>query len=166
MLKLFIRNRQIIKAGPNCFYDLRREFSHPRQFPLTFITHPFMKPHEPAIATDDFIIRQSCKITADDVRSLRRLIAELDNKRKIAKSRGHSDLAEGVRSLALVLSSPEVTEAKDPLPQHLAEAGAALHYVLKGVDLIPDSVPKLGLADDEIIVTRVLQRNPELHEKP
>ena len=70
---------------------------------------------------------------------------------------------QGIAALGTWLSSAEVTDAADPLPPHLAEAGAALRYVLKGVDIIPDSVPGLGLADDEWIVRRVLQRNPALH---
>jgi uncharacterized membrane protein YkvA (DUF1232 family) len=34
--------------------------------------------------------------------------------------------------------------------------------VLKGIDIIPDTLPELGLADDEWIVSRVMQRNPQL----
>lgn len=116
------------------------------------------------MATDDYIVRQSLTMNADDLRGLRRLIVELDHKKKAAESRGHHDLAAGISTLSVLLSSPEVTEAIDPLPPHLAEAGAALRYVLKGHDIIPDTVPDLGLADDALLVTRVLQRNPRLHE--
>ena len=121
-----------------------------------------MKHPEQAVSTDEFIIRQSSSMTADELRGLRRFVAALDQKKKEAESRQHAKLAEGMATLGTWLSSSEVTDAADPLPQHLAEAGAALRYVLKGVDIIPDSVPGLGLSDDEWIVGRVLQRNPSL----
>lgn len=121
-----------------------------------------MKTPEPAVSTDEFIIRQSRDTTADELRGLRRFIAALDQKKKAAETDGRPELAVGIATLGTWLSSAKVTDATDPLPAHLAEAGAALRYVLKGVDIIPDSVPGLGLADDEWIVTRVLQRNPAL----
>jgi len=121
-----------------------------------------MKRPEQAVSTDEFIVKQSDSMTAEELRGLRRFVAALDRKKKEAKSRQHNELAEGMAALGMWLSSSEVTDATDPLPQHLAEAGAALRYVLKGVDIIPDSVPGLGLADDEWIVSRVLQRNPSL----
>lgn len=121
-----------------------------------------MKTHEQAVSTDEFIVKESRELTADDLRGLRRFHTALDQKKQDAVVRGHDVLARGIASLEGVLSSEEVTHAENPLPGHLAEGGAALRYVLKGVDIIPDSVPGLGLADDEWIVERVLQRNPGL----
>lgn len=121
-----------------------------------------MKAPESAVSTDEFIIRQSRDTTADELRGLRRFIGALDQKKRAAETDGHPELAQGIATLGTWLSSAEVTDATDPLPAHLAEAGTALRYVLKGVDIIPDSVPGLGLADDEWIVARVLQRNPGL----
>lgn len=121
-----------------------------------------MKSPEQAVSTDEFIVKQSGSMTADELRGLRRFVAALDQKKKEAESRQHTELADGMAALGTWLSSSEVTDATDPLPQHLAEAGAALRYVLKGVDIIPDTVPGLGLADDQWIVGRVLQRNPSL----
>jgi uncharacterized membrane protein YkvA (DUF1232 family) len=121
-----------------------------------------MKTPEPAVSTDEFIVRQGRNTTADELRDLRRFIKALDQKKKAAAAGGHPDLAQGVATLGALLASQAVTDATDPLPPHLAEAGAALRYVLKGIDIIPDAVPGLGLADDEWIVNRVLQRNPVL----
>jgi hypothetical protein len=121
-----------------------------------------MKTPEEAVSTDEFITTQSRSVTADELRGLRRLIGMLNQKQKTAETYGHHDLAQGIATLATILGSADVTEADDPLPPHLAEAGAALRYVLKGIDIIPDSVPGLGLVDDEWIVVRVLQRNPSL----
>ena len=121
-----------------------------------------MKTPDQAVSTDEFIVANSRCFTADELRGLRRFVGALDKKKQAAESQGHHDLARGIARLGTMLASPQVTDATDPLPRHLAEAGAALRYVLKGIDIIPDSVPGLGLADDEWIVVRVLQRNPEL----
>ncbi len=122
-----------------------------------------MKTPEQAVSIDEYIASQSRSITADELRDLRKFAPALDAKRKEASAQGHGELAKGIALLADVLGSSPVTNASDPLPGDLAEAGAALRYVLKGVDIIPDSVPGLGLADDEWIVARVLKRNPSLH---
>lgn len=121
-----------------------------------------MKSPEKAVSIDEYIRLQSLGFTADELRGLRRFHAALEEKRRAAHAQGHSDLARGIDMLERWLGSAAVTAAVDPLPQHLAEAGVALRYVIKGVDIIPDSVPELGLTDDAWIVARVLQRNPSL----
>lgn len=123
-----------------------------------------MNTPEKAVSIDEYIQAQSHSMRADELRGLRRFDAALDKKRKEASAQGHGDLAQGIAALAAVLGSGSVSDASDPLPTNLAEAGAALRYVLKGVDIIPDSVPGLGLADDEWIVARVLERNPSLRQ--
>jgi hypothetical protein len=42
------------------------------------------------------------------------------------------------------------------------ELASAVEYLVKGFYAIPDSVEEIGLADDEIIVRRITERNPEL----
>ena len=58
-----------------------------------------------------------------------------------------------------VLESPSVQRTKDPLPTWLAELGFAASYLLKRFDLIPDHVAGIGLADDALILQRVIERN-------
>ena len=124
-----------------------------------------MKTTEKAVSLDEYIRAQSTSITADELRGLRKLVTALESKQSEAAAQGHVDLSKGIAVLGLVLTSRAVTEASDPLPDDLAETGAALRYVLKGVDIIPDSLPEIGLADDAWIVARVLERNPRLHER-
>ena len=45
-----------------------------------------------------------------------------------------------------------------------AEAGVAAYSILKGVDIIPDSIPEIGLTDDARILARVFERNSSLRE--
>lgn len=121
-----------------------------------------MKTPEKAVSIDEYIQAQSLSITADELRGLRKFAPALEAKRGEAGSQGYKDLAEGIAVLSAVLNSRAATDATEPLPRDLAEAGAALRYVLKGVDIIPDSLPEIGLADDAWIVARVLERNPGL----
>jgi uncharacterized membrane protein YkvA (DUF1232 family) len=41
----------------------------------------------------------------------------------------------------------------------LRETGFAAAYFLKKFDLIPDHLPEIGLADDALILRRVIERN-------
>jgi Protein of unknown function (DUF1232) len=47
----------------------------------------------------------------------------------------------------------------DPAADMVGEAAFALLYFQRGADLIPDSIPGIGLLDDEIIVRCVLGRH-------
>lgn len=116
----------------------------------------------PAVSLDEYIERKAPSVRADDLRNLRKHIGALRAKLELAESRGHDELVKGVELLMAVLESPEVARSRDPLPASLAEAGVAAVYLLKGIDIIPDSIPDIGLADDEWIVARVIARNPTL----
>lgn len=50
------------------------------------------------------------------------------------------------------------------MPRQWVEAGGDVDYLVKGFDAIPDAVEGIDLADDEIIVKRVMERNPDLAE--
>jgi len=99
---------------------------------------------------------------AEGLRGLRGLTGAIMAKLLTEQGRQHHDLHQGVKRLVAVLESDEVAGAGDPLPQHLAEAGVAARYILKGADIIPDWMPEIGLTDDARVVARVLARNPEL----
>ena len=57
------------------------------------------------------------------------------------------------------LEAAALVNATDPLPRCLAEGTFAAQYLLKEDDLIPDSVPGVGLADDAILVKSVVARH-------
>lgn len=119
-------------------------------------------PFEKAVSLDEYISSQRESIERSDLLGLRKLIPALQEKSLLAQASGYPDLIKGVEVLTDLLLSEEVEASGDPLPTHLAEAGVAARYLLKGIDLIPDSLPKIGLADDAWVVARVFQRNPEL----
>ena len=66
--------------------------------------------------------------------------------------------------LVRTLESTAVENVVDPLPNWLAEVGFASSYLLERYDLIPDHLPGIGLADDILILQRVIARNQsDLH---
>ena len=69
------------------------------------------------------------------------------------------DCGKRSTSSSSFLESPAAQQAKDPLPRWMAETGFAAGYLLKRFDLIPDQVAESGLADDVLILQRVVRRN-------
>jgi uncharacterized membrane protein YkvA (DUF1232 family) len=123
-----------------------------------------MSPLNPgkAISIDEFIESEVENYNASDFLSLRDHVDALRSKMQTEQAQIHFDLQQGVELLIRWIESDQVEALQDPLPAHLAEAGVAAAYILKGVDLIPDSIPEIGLTDDARILARVLERNPEL----
>lgn len=115
-----------------------------------------------AVSLDEYIESERAGMTAARLRELPCFSARIFAKLATEQARQHGDLHEGAASLMRLVASEEVVRCKDPLPAHLAEAGVALAYLLKGVDIIPDSIPEIGLTDDARVVARVIERNPEL----
>jgi uncharacterized membrane protein YkvA (DUF1232 family) len=123
-----------------------------------------MSPLNPgkAISIDEFIESEVENYNASDFLSLRDHVDALRSKMQTEQAQIHFDLQQGVELLIRWIESDQFKGLQDPLPAHLAEAGVAAAYILKGVDLIPDSIPEIGLTDDARILARVLERNPEL----
>ena len=115
-----------------------------------------------AISLDEFIETERASMTAGRLREISGFSARIFAKLATEQARQHHDLHEGADRLMRIMASEQVARCADPLPAHLAEAGVALSYLLKGVDLIPDSTPEIGLTDDARVVARVIERNPEL----
>ena len=132
--------------------------------PLThraLVIMPHQNPSQ-AVPVDTFIDRESSLVDAAALRKLSTLVERLIEKSQTDQARCHYDLVEGIGILAAFLRSDACATAVDPLPPAFAEAAAAGYYILKGRDLIPDSIPEIGLTDDARILARVLDRNPEI----
>jgi uncharacterized membrane protein YkvA (DUF1232 family) len=101
-------------------------------------------------------------MSAEKLKQLAGMTRQMREKLTTDQARQHFDLHEATDVLVRLLESEKVANCEDPLPVALAEAGVAAAYLLKGVDLIPDWVPEIGLTDDARVVARVLSRNPGL----
>ncbi len=136
--------------------------------PLTHRARIIVSPLNPgkAVSIDEFIETEAAAFQAADLIGLRRHVEALRGKMESEQARVHYDLVRGIELIIALIESPEIDECSDPLPAHLAEAGIAANYLLKGVDIIPDSIPEIGLTDDARIVARVLERNPVLLANP
>jgi uncharacterized membrane protein YkvA (DUF1232 family) len=108
---------------------------------------------------DEYIEDQRRQVNSIDLRVLQTFSGRLLDKLKETNANEYARLPEAVHSIVRVLESPAARQAKDPLPAWLAEVGFAAGYLLKRYDLIPDHVPEIGLADDALILQRVIERN-------
>ena len=123
------------------------------------------KTPEQAVSLDEYIESGRPSITADNLRELGRHLKAFERKAEQAAAEMRSDLLRGIRLMVDLFGSQELADLRDPLPDDVAELGVAAHYLLKGFDLIPDSLADIGLADDEWIVVRVMERNPGLRQR-
>jgi uncharacterized membrane protein YkvA (DUF1232 family) len=108
---------------------------------------------------DEYIEEQGQQVNSSDVCVLGTFTGRLLDKLKETNANEYPGLREAVQLIVRVLESPAAQQAKDPLPRWLAEAGFAASYLLNRYDLIPDHLPEIGLADDALILQRVIVRN-------
>jgi uncharacterized membrane protein YkvA (DUF1232 family) len=108
---------------------------------------------------DEIIEVEAQHVNSTDLRVLENFSGRLLDKLKESNSDMYPGLREAVQVIIWVLGSPAAQQAKDPLPRWLAETGFAAAYFLKRFDLIPDHLPEIGLADDTLILQRVIERN-------
>jgi uncharacterized membrane protein YkvA (DUF1232 family) len=108
---------------------------------------------------DEYIENQRQEVRSTDLRVLGTFTDRLLDKLKETNASEYPGLTEAVHTVVRLLESPAARLAKDPLPPSLAEIGFAAGYLLKRFDLIPDHVAEIGLADDAIILQRVIERN-------
>ena len=69
--------------------------------------------------------------------------------RKVSHQTNESHLANQLQFLSLVVEDQVV---RDPAGEVVGEAAFALLYFQRATDLIPDSIPGMGLLDDAMIV--------------
>jgi uncharacterized membrane protein YkvA (DUF1232 family) len=70
----------------------------------------------------------------------------------------YRNLADQLQFLSLVVEEQII---RDPAGQMVGEAAFALLYFQRATDLIPDSIPGMGLLDDAMIVRIVLGRHEQ-----
>jgi Protein of unknown function (DUF1232) len=111
------------------------------------------------LTIDEFIEDRRQYLNSIDVRGLGAFSGRLLDKLKGIKAAAYPGLREAVHVIVRVVESPAAQRAEYPLPRWLAETAFAAGYLLKEVDVIPDHLPGIGLADDALILRRVIERN-------
>jgi uncharacterized membrane protein YkvA (DUF1232 family) len=106
----------------------------------------------------NFIERQARSVS---IRDINRLIVDLPALReRFAKipMETYPNLADQLQLLSLLVEEQVV---RDPAGQMVGEAAFALLYFQRPRDLLPDSIPGMGLLDDAMIVRITLGRHEQ-----
>jgi uncharacterized membrane protein YkvA (DUF1232 family) len=114
-----------------------------------------------AESIDEYIDRNRRAMSTSKMSRIRELLPALSSKALQAVTEGRYDLVIHIDMLKRAVGAGG-RKGKKPLTREMEEAGVAVDYLIRGVDAIPDFVEGIGLADDEIIVRRVLERNPSI----
>jgi uncharacterized membrane protein YkvA (DUF1232 family) len=107
----------------------------------------------------NFIQSEACGLSPAD---LDRLIVDLPVLRERSTkipSQTYPYLSDQLEFLSLVVKDRVAALNRDLTAQTVAEAAFALLYFQNPTDLIPDSIPGMGLLDDAMIVSMVLRRH-------
>ena len=122
------------------------------------------KIHGRTITIDQYIEDRRRDVSAAEICVLQAFTNRLRDKLKEVNPNEYVELRGMVQLLIRTLESTAVENMTDPLPNWLAEVGFASSYLLERYDLIPDHIPRIGLADDILILQRVIARNQsDLH---
>jgi len=116
------------------------------------------------ITIDEYIEDRRRDVNATEICVLQAFTNRLLDKLNEVNRSEYPELSETVHLLIRILESTGVHHPEDPLPNWLAEVGFATSYLLERYDLIPDHLQDIGLADDLLILQRVIARNQsDLH---
>ena len=111
------------------------------------------------ITIDEYIEDRRRDVHATEICVLQAFTNRLLDKLNEVNRSENPELCETIHLLVRILKSTGIHHTEDPLPHWLAEVGFAASYLLERYDLIPDHLPGIGLADDALILQRVIARN-------
>lgn len=109
-----------------------------------------------ATSTSEHVARGADCVRPADLAGFRFILPEI--RRKVAPLHATSRLRQRVEILALFLEETPIVANTNAQ----REAAFVLFYLLNGHDLIPDSIPEIGLLDDALLIEVALNRN--LHD--
>jgi uncharacterized membrane protein YkvA (DUF1232 family) len=107
---------------------------------------------------NDFIQEQARVLSLAELGRLTADLPALRERFATIPARTYPSLADQLQFLALVVEDQVV---RNPAGQMVGEAAFALLYFQRASDLIPDSIPGMGLLDDAMIVRIVLGRHEQ-----
>ena len=108
---------------------------------------------------NDFIQNQARALSLAELVRLTADLPALRERFATIPARTYPSLADQLQFLSLVVEDQVV---QNPAGQMVGEAAFALLYFQRASDLIPDSIPGMGLLDDAMIVRIVLGRNEQV----
>jgi uncharacterized membrane protein YkvA (DUF1232 family) len=117
------------------------------------------------ISIDQYIEDRRRDVSSAEICVLQAFTSRLRDKLKEVNPSEYLEVREMIHLLVHTLESTPAEYMVDPLPNWLAEVGFASSYLLERYDLIPDHVPAIGLADDILILQRVIARNQSVLQR-
>lgn len=113
----------------------------------------------------EFVLRGGQGVTAGQMDEFRRKLPFLKVKAETLVAPDFPNLRE--QTLFLTRYAEDVLDGVHPCDDltAIAETVFALEYLLRDVDIIPDSVPGKGLADDSAVIRAVLMGHEEEFRK-
>ncbi|MDX6767036.1 MAG: YkvA family protein [Candidatus Methylacidiphilales bacterium] len=106
-----------------------------------------------------FITQGASALTLEQLEAFPNRVPALKRKLGRLRKEGHTELDHTAQRLLAYALAALLGQAKPFHPRTMFSAIFALNYLLKGFDAIPDSVPKIGLADDLIILKHVTREH-------
>jgi uncharacterized membrane protein YkvA (DUF1232 family) len=100
-----------------------------------------------------YVANGAATVTPSDLTGLRQLLPQIRKKTATI-----TNSARFRQRLDFLIRYFEETAATGGTPER-CETAFVLFYFLKGYDLIPDSLPEIGLLDDALLVETVYNRN-------
>lgn len=101
----------------------------------------------------DYVVQGAACVTPEDRARLQHMLPAVRSKARQVRD------SEILRARVEVLAKFVEESAAGPGTPAQREATFVLYYFLKGYDLLPDSLPEIGLLDDAQLVETVLRRN-------
>ena len=106
----------------------------------------------PQTTPTSYIVNGAACVSAGDLTGLRGLLPQVRKKAGLI-----ADSARLRRRLELFALFFQESHPQGGTPER-REVAFVLYYFLKGYDLIPDSIPEIGLLDDALLVETVFNR--------
>ena len=107
----------------------------------------------PQTSPTKYIVDGAACVSANDLTGLRGLLPQVRKKAGLI-----TDSVRLRRRLELFVLFFQESQPQGNTPER-REIAFVLYYFLKGYDLIPDSIPEIGLLDDALLVETVFNRN-------
>jgi uncharacterized membrane protein YkvA (DUF1232 family) len=107
---------------------------------------------------NEFIQSQACALSLAELDRLTADLPALRERFATIPAQTYPYLAEQLQFLSVAVEDQVV---RDPAGQIVGEAAFALLYFKRATDLIPDSIPGMGLLDDAMMVRIVLGRHEQ-----
>jgi len=101
----------------------------------------------------NYLVNGAACVSADDLIGLSGLLPQVRKKTGLI-----TDSLRLCRRLELLVMFFQESQPQGDTPER-REIAFVLYYFLKGYDLIPDSIPEIGLLDDALLVETVFCRN-------